>query len=301
MSYNNATLTCLPTVEVGCSVKLLDLIQRTQPPMPWQEGDNIPWHEPGFSGRMLAEHLSQTHDRASRRSHLIDQHVAWIHQVLLQERATRILDLGCGPGLYSNRLAALGHHCIGIDYSPASIAYAKAGGLQAKIAATYHLEDIRTASYGSGFGFAMLIYGELNVFSHHDATTILTKLFRALSPGGLLLLEAHTFESLHSGAQAPLTWFSSSGGLFSPLPHLCLMEQHWQAEGATLTRRYFIIDAESAEVTRYAQTMQAYTALQYQQLLAGTGFTQVEFLPGLAHDRISPAPDFCAILARRPA
>jgi 2-polyprenyl-3-methyl-5-hydroxy-6-metoxy-1,4-benzoquinol methylase len=74
---------------------------------------------------MLAEHLTQAHDRASRRSTIIDQHTAWIHETLLQWQPATILDLGCGPGLYSNRLAALGHTCVGIDYSPASIAYAQ--------------------------------------------------------------------------------------------------------------------------------------------------------------------------------
>ena len=42
------------------------------------------------------------------------------------ERGARVLDLGCGPGLYTTRLAKLGHTCVGIDFSPASIAYAKA-------------------------------------------------------------------------------------------------------------------------------------------------------------------------------
>ena len=82
---------------------------------------------------MLKEHLSQEHDAASRRAAIIDGQVAWIHDHLLQGNPTRILDLCCGPGLYANRLARLGHRCVGIDFSPASIAYARerseAGGL----------------------------------------------------------------------------------------------------------------------------------------------------------------------------
>ena len=80
-------------------MNLPDLVRRTTVPVPWDEGDNIPWHDPDFSRRMLREHLSQAHDAASRRTETIDQHVAWIHQTLLRDRPTRILDLGCGPGL----------------------------------------------------------------------------------------------------------------------------------------------------------------------------------------------------------
>ena len=145
-------------------MRLLDLIDRTLPPAPWAEGEKIPWDEPGFSGRMLAEHLSQAHDAASRRSETIDRHVRWIHNELLGCAATRVLDVACGPGLYASRLARLGHECVGIDFSPASIAHAAAAAERDRLACTYRREDICAADFGTGFGLAMLIFGELNVF-----------------------------------------------------------------------------------------------------------------------------------------
>lgn len=87
----------------------------------WNGTYRIPWDDPDFSRRMLAEHLSQDHDLASRRSEWIDKQVAWIHEHLLGATPSRILDLGCGPGFYSHRLATLGHDCRGIDFGPASI------------------------------------------------------------------------------------------------------------------------------------------------------------------------------------
>lgn len=281
-------------------MKLLDILQRTQPPIPWQEGDNIPWNEPAFSQRMLAEHLTQAHDRASRRSHIIDHHVAWIHDDVLHEQPSRILDLGCGPGLYANRLAALGHRCVGIDYSPASIAYAQEQSRQAGLTATYRQEDIRAAEYDDGFDLVMLLFGELNVFSRDNANHILTKAFAAMRPGGQLLLEPHLYHTLVPAPEAMNTWFTSPGGLFAPDPHLVLMEKHWDELTSILTIRYYIIDATTAAVTRYAQSMQAYTEIEYRELLSAVGFEQIENLPGLAHDRITPASDFCAIVAHKP-
>ena len=66
---------------------------------------------------MLREHLSQAHNAASRRLPIVDQQVSWIHEKLLAGTPSRILDLGCGPGLYVVRLAAQGHTVTGIDYS----------------------------------------------------------------------------------------------------------------------------------------------------------------------------------------
>ena len=106
-------------------MRLLDLVHRTPVPAPWTEGEKIPWNDPGFSPRMLLEHLSQAHDAASRRFERIDAHVTWIHNELLNGRCRKVLDLCCGPGLYTSRLARLGHECTGIDFAPASIAYAR--------------------------------------------------------------------------------------------------------------------------------------------------------------------------------
>ena len=38
---------------------LSEIIERSSVPVPWAEGENIPWNDPGFSKRMLDEHLSQ--------------------------------------------------------------------------------------------------------------------------------------------------------------------------------------------------------------------------------------------------
>src|SRR5512140_3260874 len=100
-------------------MKLIDIVLRPLTPEPWTEHDNIPWYEPEFSKRMLNEHLCQEHDAASRRTERIEKQTDWIHKELLDEKPTWILDLGCGPGLYTTRLAQLGHTCSGIDFSPA--------------------------------------------------------------------------------------------------------------------------------------------------------------------------------------
>ena len=104
-------------------LNLRDIVSRA-PLAPWCEGDNIPWDDPAFSRRMLREHLSQDHDLASRRLERIDSHVAWIHAEVLGSTPSRVLDLGCGPGLYAHRLARRGHACSGIDFGPSCVTFA---------------------------------------------------------------------------------------------------------------------------------------------------------------------------------
>lgn len=100
-------------------------LARREPPSPWSHGGKIPRDDPEFGARMLREHVSQHHDPAGRRLAKIDAHVAWLHESVCRDTAV-VLDLGCGRGLNTARLAKLGHGCVGIDLSPSSIEYARA-------------------------------------------------------------------------------------------------------------------------------------------------------------------------------
>lgn len=261
---------------------LLELINRDRTPVPWAEGDNIPWHEPGFSGRMLREHLSQAHDAASRRFDIIDRQVEWIHRAVLNGRPSTVLDLGCGPGFYSERLARLGHTSYGIDYSPASIEYAIATAERDHLDCHFLHQDIRLAEYHQGVDLAMLIFGELNVFRPADARKILEKAFVALAPGGRLLLEPHTYSKVKELGTQPASWYSSKGGLFFDGPHLVFHDYSWDEKAQAATIRYYVQEAASGTIQRYAQSMQAYRKSQYRSLLASLGYKKVEFLPGLS-------------------
>jgi ubiquinone/menaquinone biosynthesis C-methylase UbiE len=281
-------------------MRFIDLINRRLPPAPWAEGEKIPWHEPDFSRRMLQEHLSQDHDMASRRFEIIDQQIEWIHSRLLSEKTAEILDLGCGPGLYASRLAKLGHRCSGIDCSPVSIAYAREKADRENLACRYVEGDVRETEYSTGYRLAMMIFGELNVFRKRDASTILGKAYEALEEEGHLLLEVLKPEAVRWIGEREPNWYSSKGGLFSDRPFLCLQENFRDADEKAATERYFIVDAATGEVSRYAASIQGYTEEEYGRALEECGFEGIEFHPAMRDDPTDETErDFLVISARR--
>jgi 2-polyprenyl-3-methyl-5-hydroxy-6-metoxy-1,4-benzoquinol methylase len=280
-------------------MELRDLTARRLPPIPWEEGDNIPWHDPQFSARMLREHLSQDHDAASRRAATIDRHVNWLHEAVLLRHPTTVLDLGCGPGLYTSSLARLGHECVGIDYSPAAIDHARATATEENLACRYLHADLRQGQYGAGFGLALLIYGELNVFTREHATQILRRMHDALKPDGVLVLEPHTFAAIRRNGERPATWYTAQQGLFSNTPYLLLQEHFWHAARRITMIRYYAIELKDGSVTRYTQSLQAYTEEEYRALLRECGFTDITFFAALTGETTLDQGDFCAIVARK--
>lgn len=280
-------------------MNLFDIVQRKNLPEPWTEGEKIPWDDPDFSARMLNEHLSQDHDAASRRFEIIDKQVNWIHHHVLNTKPTRVLDLGCGPGFYTSRLATLGHRCVGIDFSPASIAYAQQQAKAADLACSYIHQDIRTANIGDGYGLVMLIFGEFNVFKSADASKILKKAYQSLLPGGFLLLEPHTFDAVFRLGNQPSSWYSAGKGLFSERPHIVLQENFWDSTSRTAFQRFYVIDIATCEVTRHSSCNQAYSNEDYHALLAECGFENIEFRSSLAEYQEGFGSELMAIIAQK--
>jgi SAM-dependent methyltransferase len=251
----------------------------------------IPWDDRAFSGRMLDEHLSQEHDLASRRAETIDEHVAWILREALGGRPGRVLDVGCGPGLYTSRLARAGCTCLGIDFAPAAISYASGVAAAENLSCEYRLADARTADLGSGHDLAMMLYGELNTFTRPEAAELVCRMAASLTPGGRLVLEVTTEKTVRDTGALPPTWASTASGLFSADPHLVLTENAWVEESGEARTRYLILDARSGSVAVYGERVAAYREDDYVALVASAGLGEVAI-----HDGFGPTADTATLV-----
>lgn len=233
----------------------------------------IPWDEPAFSQRMLENHLSQDHDWASRRLTVIEQQVTWITRQL--PAGARILDLGCGPGFYTRLLAERGFNCTGVDFSPASIKWARQRAQAADLNIDYIQQDIRTYHPTEPFDFIMMTFGELNVFSATDAQSLISHCAQWLKPGGKLLVEVHTFDEVKRQGMAQASWQRCPHGLFLAEPHLLLTENAWDEEAQTSSTQFWAI-AENGGTTRFGSQMKAWRDDECISLLGDAGFTVLQ-------------------------
>jgi len=234
--------------------------------------ETLPWSDPEFSARMLKHHLAQEHDWASRRVDVIERQVAWLAECL--PAGGRVLDLACGPGLYTHLLAGRGFKTLGVDFSPSAIAHARRRAAEDGLAAEYAEADIRQYRPEGSFDCVLFVFGEFNEFAPADARLILENARAALAPGGFLLLEEHTFEAVRESGLAPPSWWPCplNAGLLSDRPHVCLQENAWDPELAQATLSYFTLDAETAEARFFRSVQIGYTPARLRELLAETGF-----------------------------
>lgn len=80
-----------------------DIIKIVGNPKPYDKGKDIMWTDKHISKFLLEAHINPKIGVASRTSEDIDKTVDMIDKMI--KPVSRILDLGCGPGLYAERLS----------------------------------------------------------------------------------------------------------------------------------------------------------------------------------------------------
>ncbi|MDX1613800.1 MAG: methyltransferase domain-containing protein [Candidatus Promineifilaceae bacterium] len=288
------------TVDKALRQSLWRLYRRRPVPEPWSKGGNLPWDDPAFSTRMLAEHLDETHGAASRPAAERAAQLEWLWQELQLQAGARVLDVTCGPGLYAVPLAERGCQVTGIDFSPAAIRHARDRATLRQVAerCTFLHQDVREMKLAEqAFDAALILYGQLAVFPKRTALALLKTIGQTLRPGGRLLVELLDYEKVDK--KAGTWWFSDDRGLWGEQPFLHLGERFWLAEESLAIERFSILHLTSGEMEEIILCDQAYRPAEFQALLNAAGFGPAAVHPGWSGLPLSGGDAWMVYLAQR--
>jgi SAM-dependent methyltransferase len=282
--------------------KLVDalwrLYRRPQPlPLP-EDGANLPWDDPAFSQRMLREHLDQSHGAASRQRPEILRQVDWLWDKLSLHEEAHVLDVTCGPGLYAVELARRGCLVSGIDFSPASIDYARQLAADAGLSqrCSFELRDVRSMHVPpASFDAALFLYGQLAVFTPDEAADLLVRCAQALHPAGQLVVEL--LDPARIDKTNSTWWYTDDSGLWGDFPFLHLGERHWYSDQNLSLEQFHILNLETGELHQYTLTDQAYSSETMLAMLHRSGFGSVEIHPAWGGLQLYDAEEWIAYLA----
>jgi len=159
-------------------------------------------------------------------------------EALQPQRGERILDLGCGDGFLTRRIAESGAAMVGVDSSPQMVAAAKERGVDAR-----HLSG--DALPFDGEFDAVFSNAALHWMSDHDA--VLQGVHRALKSGGRFVAECGGQGNIAAIRVALLAVLTARGipperiennKFFSPVEYRARLERHgFLVEEITLTPR----------------------------------------------------------------
>ena len=257
-------------------IDLHALAASVQKPKMDAKGEVLFWDDPYISQQMLKAHLDPQTDAASRKLETIDSSVAWIISQLNLVPGCKILDLGCGPGLYTIRFSRRGCRVTGIDFSPNSIDCARLQARQEGLDIDYVCQDYLTLDYDGVFDAVSLIYYDLGVLAEAERNQLLERVARALKPGGFFIFDVVT-EFCRSEAKMHRNWdLCLSKGFWRPGPYLELFQTWDYPEAQAYLDQYLILE-ESGKLSAYNIWEHYFSKGKLYKELTRAGFARMHF------------------------
>ncbi|MBM4762362.1 class I SAM-dependent methyltransferase [Bacillus sp. B15-48] len=122
----------------------------------------------------------------------------WVNWVIDRSKkyevsGSRLMDLACGTGELSIRLAKAGFQVTGIDLSEDMLAVAQAKTEEEGLEIPYYHQDMTELTGLSEFDVVGIFCDSLNYISEEvDVKKTFAKVYQHLSPGGLFLFDVHS-------------------------------------------------------------------------------------------------------------
>jgi SAM-dependent methyltransferase len=249
------------------------------------------WTDPHVQAQMLAAHLDPEVDAASPPHSTIDLAVAWLVAHVGIDASTRVLDLGCGPGLYTERLAPHAGHVHGIDLSGAAIAEAR------------RRTPARTTSFVVGdylqdplptHDVALLLMYDFGALSPQDRHRLLTRVRSAMAPGGRLVLDVLSAQRYAQVEEACRIEERLDDGFWAPGDYLGVAQTFRYDEARVALDRYLIVEPERA---RWVHNWLAFlTADELVTEVEAAGFVVTHLLRDTTGQPVAASADTVAVV-----
>ena len=252
------------------------------------------WTRPHLAQQMLSFHLNQETDLASSRFEIIDQVVNWIDSQL-HLSGKSICDLGCGPGLYTQRFSNKGADVTGVDFSALSLDYADLKARENEqsiryIHADYLLDDLPT-----GFDIVTLIYTDLCVLSPERRTILLGRMREMLNADGRIVIDVAGMGLLTGKEECTLIDDQLMNGFWAKGDYVGIQRTFVYPDERLSLDRYLIV--EPNETWQIFNWYQHYTPESLQAELSQAGFVDVKMVGDLTGKPLEIDGDFIGVIA----
>jgi len=252
------------------------------------------WTRPYLARQMLRFHLNQETELASRRFETIDQIVNWIDSQL-GFSGKSVCDLGCGPGLYTQRFAAIGADVTGVDFSAHSLEYARLKAGEEKQSIRYLEADYLSDELPVGFDIVTLIYTDYSVLSPSQRARLLGRIRKMLNPGGRLVMDVAGMGSLAAKQECTLVENKLMFGFWAEGDYVGIQRSFVYSDECLSVDRYVIV--EPAETWKVFNWYQYFTPGRLQEELVSAGFFVELMSGGLKGEPLEADGDFIGVIA----
>lgn len=246
------------------------LNQSIQKPAVYEKGDSVMWTDDHISKKLLELHLNPDIDAASRTAQSINKTIEFLEKYC-DKTPMDILDIGCGPGIYTEKFAKNGHNVTGVDFSENSIFYAKKQAKVKNLSINYVCMDYLELDYENQFDLIMIIYTDFGVLLPNERKRFLENVQRALKPNGKFIFDVLNDKNIEEKFKEEKQWSFEMNGFWKESPFLELINGFHYYNEKVFLKQHTIID-ETETISTYRFWTHYFNTNEINQILLDRGF-----------------------------
>ncbi len=277
--------------------KELKEINSRPTPFQFYTADGL-WTNPYTAEQMLAYHLNESIDVSSRNKGFIDRSVAWIVSRFGVDTNTAIADFGCGPGLYTTRLAEQGAMVTGIDFSGNSLNYAGKVAAEKALKIEYVQANYLKFQTADRYDLIIMIMCDFCALSPEQRKVMLSKFKSLLKPGGCVLLDVYSLNTFDEKEESATDELNQLNGFWSPEDYYGFVNTFKYEREKILLDKYTIIEASRTHVVY--NWLQCYSKESLVDEFEANGFEVENIYSDAAGKTFSPDSDEIALVSKKP-
>jgi 2-polyprenyl-3-methyl-5-hydroxy-6-metoxy-1,4-benzoquinol methylase len=255
------------------------------------------WANEYTSKQMLEYHLNESIDVSSRNLEFIERSVKWIVSHFCIDDKTEIADFGCGPGLYSTRLAERGATVTGIDFSENSLKYAKQVAEQKGLKINYVYTNYLDFETTHNMDLIIMIMCDFCALSPEQRKTMISKFNSFLKPGGSVLLDVYSLNSFNQKEESATYELNQLNRFWSPDDYYCFVNTFkYEKEKVTLDKYTIIEESQTRVVYNW---LQHFSTESLSEEFEENGFKVEGFYSDVAGAAFDPESTEFALVAKR--
>ena len=226
-----------------------------------------PWYETLFDSHWydyFATGGPGAPDRDGAYASRTDTEVKFVERALGLTESNSVLDLGCGLGRHSLRLASRGHRVTGVDISAYNLGFAAADAEELGVNVTWREADMRDTGLASSSQDAVVNLGvAFGLFDDVENQRVLEEIVRVLRPEGHLLMDVVNRDSLMRRHTSRMWGVRDNGAVL-------LQEHAFDSVTGIQTTNWTIIKANGERISD-SFTLRIYTLQELQLRMAQAG------------------------------
>jgi len=206
------------------------------------------WTNEYTSQKMLKLHLDESIDSASRDIDFIDRSVDWMFEHFNINSNSRIIDFGCGPGLYTSRFAKRGAKVTGVDFSRSSLDYAKKEAARNNLNIEYINCDYLEFNSNEKYDLITMIMCDFTALSPSQRKKLLGIFHGLIKPDGSIILDVYSHNYFNEAQEISTYEFNQLDKFWSVDDYYCFVNKFKYEIEKLILEKYTIIDTSGKRV-----------------------------------------------------